>query len=68
MPPGSFDHLSCRSFGAAAMLTLSMGIRQPFGLYVQPITSDVGLTISDLTLALSVQNFAWAFLKPVTGA
>jgi len=50
------------------MLTLSMGIRQPFGLYVQPITSDVGLTISDLTLALSVQNFAWAFLKPVTGA
>jgi hypothetical protein len=44
------------------------GIRPTFGLYVQPITRDVGLTISDLTLALSAQNLAWGFLQPVTGA
>ena len=55
-------------FGAAAMLTLSMGIRQCFGLFVQPITRDLALTVSDFTLALSIQNLAWGFLQPVTGA
>jgi predicted MFS family arabinose efflux permease len=54
--------------GAAVMLTLSMGIRQCFGLFVQPITKDLALTISDFTFALSLQNLAWGFLQPVTGA
>jgi MFS family permease len=54
--------------GAAVMLTLSMGIRQTFGLFMQPVTKDLALTVSDFTLALSVQNLAWGFLQPVAGA
>ena len=54
--------------GAAIMLTLSMGIRQSFGLFMQPLTKDIALTVSDFTLALAIQNLTWGFLQPVAGA
>jgi len=54
--------------GAAAMLSISMGIRQSFGLLLQPVTGDLALTVSDFTLALAIQNLAWGLLQPVAGA
>jgi MFS family permease len=54
--------------GAAVMLTISMGIRQTFGLFLQPVTKDLALSVSDFTFALSFQNLAWGFFQPVTGA
>ena len=54
--------------GAAIMLTLSMGIRQTFGLFLQPVTHDIALTVSDFTLAFSIQNLAWGLLQPIAGA
>jgi MFS family permease len=54
--------------GAAAMLSLSMGLRQSFGLIIQPVTQDIAITVSDFTLALAVQNLAWGLLQPVAGA
>jgi predicted MFS family arabinose efflux permease len=53
--------------GAAVMLSLSMGIRQCFGLFLQPVTKDLAITISDFTLALSIQNLTWGFLQPFAG-
>ena len=29
--------------GASVMLTLSMGMRQSFGLFVTPVTQDIGI-------------------------
>ena len=55
-------------FGAAIMLSISMGIRQSFGLFMQPVTAGIALTVSDFTLALAVQNLAWGLLQPVAGA
>lgn len=54
--------------GAAIMLTLSMGIRQCFGLFMQPMTKGLAISVSDFTCALSVQNLAWGFLQPLAGA
>src|SRR5215813_14550487 len=54
--------------GASMMLTLSMGLRQSFGIFMQPLTHDIGITVSQFTLALAVQNLAWGFLQPVAGA
>ena len=54
--------------GASLMLTVSMGLRQSFGLFMQPLTHDIGISISQFTLALAVQNLAWGFLQPVAGA
>jgi predicted MFS family arabinose efflux permease len=54
--------------GASLMLTLSMGLRQSLGIFMQPLTHDVGITISEFTLAIAVQNLAWGFLQPPAGA
>jgi predicted MFS family arabinose efflux permease len=54
--------------GASLMLSLSMGLRQSLGIFLQPITHDVGISISDFTLAIAVQNLAWGFLQPFAGA
>jgi predicted MFS family arabinose efflux permease len=54
--------------GASLMLTLSMGLRQSLGIFLQPLTHDIHLSVSDFTLALAVQNLAWGFLQPLAGA
>jgi MFS family permease len=54
--------------GASIMLTLSMGLRQSLGIFLQPLTHDIKISVSDFTLALAVQNLAWGFLQPLAGA
>ncbi len=54
--------------GASIMLTLSMGFRQSLGIFLQPLTHDIKISVSDFTLALAVQNLAWGFLQPLAGA
>jgi predicted MFS family arabinose efflux permease len=43
-------------------------LRQSLGIFLQPITRDVGISVSDFTLAIAVQNLAWGFLQPFAGA
>jgi predicted MFS family arabinose efflux permease len=54
--------------GAATMLSLSLGLRQSFGLVMQPLTRDIAITVSDFTLAMAIQNLAWGLLQPIAGA
>ncbi len=54
--------------GASVMLTLSMGMRQSFGLFVTPVTQDIGISVADFTLAIAVQNITWGLCQPFTGA
>jgi predicted MFS family arabinose efflux permease len=54
--------------GASLMLSLSMGLRQSLGIFLQPLTRDIGISVSQFTLAIAVQNLAWGFLQPFAGA
>jgi MFS family permease len=45
----------------AAIVTLSMGIRHGFGLWLQPITQAHDWTRQTYALAIGVQNLAWGF-------
>jgi predicted MFS family arabinose efflux permease len=54
--------------GASLMLSLSMGLRQSLGIFLQPLTRDIGISVSDFTLAIALQNLAWGFLQPLAGA
>src|SRR6266704_1435465 len=54
--------------GASLMLTLSRGLRQSLGIFLQPLTRDIGISVSDFTLAIALQNLAWGFLQPLAGA
>ncbi|MDT7835232.1 MFS transporter [Aquabacterium sp. OR-4] len=51
----------------AAIVTLSMGIRHGFGLWLQPITMDRGWTRETFSFAMAVQNIAWGVAGPVAG-
>ena len=43
----------------AAVVTLSMGIRHGFGLWLQPITQAQGWTRENFAFAIAIQNLAW---------
>ena len=43
----------------ATIVTLSMGIRHGFGLWLQPITQAQGWTREAFALAIAIQNLAW---------
>ena len=44
---------------ASLILTLAMGIRHGFGLWMQPITQDQGWTREAFSRAIAVQNLSW---------
>jgi len=54
--------------GTALLLTLGMGMRQSFGLFLGPVTHDLALTAADFTLALAIQNIVWGFSQAFVGA
>jgi predicted MFS family arabinose efflux permease len=54
--------------GTALLLTLGMGIRQSFGLFLAPVTHDLGVTAADFTLALAIQNVVWGLSQALVGA
>ena len=54
--------------GAAVLLSLGMGIRQSFGLFLTPVTRDLALTAADFTLAIAVQNIVWGVSQAPVGA
>ncbi len=43
----------------AVIVTLSMGIRHGFGLWLQPITQEQGWTRETFAFAIAVQNLSW---------
>lgn len=54
--------------GAAVMLSLALGIRQSLGIFLPLITKDLGISVSQFTMAIAVQNVAWGLLQPIAGA
>src|SRR5690606_11024010 len=51
----------------ALIVTLSMGIRHSFGLWLQPITMAHGWTREDYSLAMAIQNLVWGAAGPIVG-
>ncbi|CAN7228644.1 MFS transporter [Acidovorax sp. LjRoot118] len=58
-----FQVLAC----GAAIVTLSMGIRHGFGLWLLPITQDMGWTRQSFALAIAIQNLSWGLIGIFAG-
>jgi MFS family permease len=67
-PHGSPRQTRLILIGAAMLLSLGMGIRQSFGLFLTPVTRDLALTAADFTLAVAVQNIVWGISQAPIGA
>jgi predicted MFS family arabinose efflux permease len=72
MTPSQHDVLRSQTMyvliGASVMLTIGMGMRQAFGLFITPVTKDIAVTVTDFAFALAVQNIVWGATQPFTGA
>ena len=55
--------LSC----GAAILMFSLGIRHAFGLFLQPVTADLGWGREAFAFAIALQNLVWGVAQPFTG-
>jgi MFS family permease len=51
----------------AAIVTLSMGIRHGFGLWLQPITQAQGWTRETFAFAMAIQNLSWGLFGIFAG-
>ena len=51
----------------AMIVSISMGIRHGFGLWLQPITMDRGWSRETFAFAIAVQNLAWGLAGPLAG-
>lgn len=51
----------------AMIVTLSMGIRHGFGLWLQPITQEQGWTRQTFSLAIAIQNLSWGVMGVFAG-
>jgi len=55
--------------GAACLIAvLGFGIRSGFGLFLAPMSADLGWGREVFALAIAIQNLLWGFGQPVAGA
>jgi predicted MFS family arabinose efflux permease len=67
------DRLSQRqvvvlTVAAAAILTITMGVRQTSGLFLLPITQSMGVTVVAFSFALAIGQFMFGLAQPVFAA
>ena len=54
--------------GAGALIALiSLGVRSSFGLFLAPMSADLGWGREVFGLALAVQNLVWGLAQPIAG-
>ncbi len=49
-------------------LAIAFGIRATFGLFLNPISADLGWSIGTLSFAFALQNLLWGVAQPFAGA
>jgi MFS family permease len=55
------------AIAAAAMLMVTMGVRQSQGLFLLPIAGSTGVGIATISFAMAVGQFVWGAVQPLTG-
>ena len=54
-------------FCGGMILTLALGTRHNFGLYLQPMTMDLGIGRETFAFAIAIQNLLYGISQPITG-
>ena len=55
------------TFAAAAILMVTMGVRQSLGLFVSPLNTATGLGITTISFAYAVAQLMWGVAQPFAG-
>jgi predicted MFS family arabinose efflux permease len=54
--------------GGSLVLTVALGIRHGFGLFLAPMSDTFGWGRETFALAIALQNLIWGLTQPLTGA
>ena len=54
--------------GGSVVLTIALGIRHGFGLFLTPMSNEFGWGRETFALAIALQNLIWGLTQPLTGA
>ena len=66
--PRDTDSWLFLTLAAAAMLMVTMGIRQTQGLFLLPIAGSTGVGVVTISFAMAVGQFIWGAAQPIAGA
>jgi predicted MFS family arabinose efflux permease len=50
------------------IISICMGLRQSFGLFMRPITLELGVSAAAFGFSVALQNIVWGLGQPVVGA
>lgn len=53
---------------AALIVTVAMGVRQAFGLFMRPVTMDLEIGRQTFGMAIAISNLAFGLVQPFVGA
>jgi predicted MFS family arabinose efflux permease len=53
---------------AGAIISICVGLRQSLGIFMQPITSEFGITAATFGFTIALQNIVWGISQPFVGA
>lgn len=53
---------------SSVVLTLSLGVRHGFGLFLPPMSAEFGWGREVFAFAIALQNLIWGLAQPITGA
>jgi predicted MFS family arabinose efflux permease len=53
---------------SGVIISLSMGLRQSLGLFMRPMTIDLGISAASFGFAIALQNIVWGLSQPFVGA
>ena len=56
------------TLAGATLVSATLGIRQVFGLFLQPVSLELGTGFQLFSLAIAVQNLVWGLSSPLFGA
>jgi predicted MFS family arabinose efflux permease len=62
------QHWQFATLAAAAILMVTMGVRQSLGLFVAPLNTSTGLGIVTISFAMAINQFVWGAVQPFAGA
>src|SRR5437762_14068597 len=50
------------------IISLCMGLRQSLGLFMRPMTLDLGISAATFGFTIALQNIVWGVSQPFVGA
>jgi predicted MFS family arabinose efflux permease len=53
---------------SGVIISLCMGLRQSLGLFMRPMTLDLGITAAAFGFSIALQNIIWGVAQPFVGA